>query len=76
MPARKLTADTYRTRRIKAAMVGAGYNQRQLAKKLGIGEDVLSRRLKDPFSMKVCDLILMCRVIKLDPKEILEVEAS
>ena len=48
MPARKLTADTYRTRRIKAAMVGAGYNQRQLAKKLGIGEDVLSRRLKDP----------------------------
>ena len=73
MPARKLTADDYRARKIKAAMVGAGYNQRQLAKKLGIGEDVLSRRLKDPFSMKVCDLILMCRVIKLDPREVLEV---
>lgn len=75
MPAKKLKADDYRTRKLKAAMVGAGYNQRRLAKKLGIGEDVLSRRLKNPFEMKVCDLILMCRVIKLDPKEILEVEA-
>lgn len=75
MPAKKFTANDYRTRRIKAAMVGAGYNQRQLAKKLGIGEDVLSRRLKDPLSMKVCDLMLMCRIIKLDPTEILEVTA-
>lgn len=75
MPAKKLTADDYRTRKLKAAMVGAGYNQRRLAKKLGIGEDVLSRRLKNPFEMKVCDLMLMCRIIKLDPKEILEVEA-
>lgn len=75
MPAKKLTADDYRARKIKAAIAEKGLTQEKLAERLGVDQSVISRRINHVENMKVCDLKQLCRVLNLRATEILEVEA-
>lgn len=73
MPAKKLTPDDYRARKIRAAIAAKGLTQKALAKRFNLDESVISRRINKVSNIKVCELEQLCRALNLSTSEILEV---
>lgn len=57
------TAETY-ARAIKAAMAFSGQTQQDLAKRMGIHEDTLGRKLRMPRTFTLGDLIEADKAVK------------
>jgi len=75
MPAKKLTPDDYRARKIKAAYVAKGMTQGDVAKRLKVEPSCMSRRIAHVSNMKVADLLSLCNLLGLSVAEVLEVSA-
>lgn len=74
MPAKKITPEVRATRLIRGAMAESDYNLEKLAKRLNKSTSTISSWVRNPYNLKVCDLMLLCKVIRLDPVKILEVQ--
>lgn len=74
MPAKKITPDDYRARKIKAAYVAKGMTQGDIAKKMKVEPSCMSRRIAHVSNMKVADLMSLCKLLGLSVTEVLEVE--
>ncbi len=73
MPAKKITPDEYRARKIKAAYVAKGMTQSDVAKRLKVKPSSISRRIAHVSNMKVADLLSLCNLLGLSVAEVLEV---
>ena len=75
MPNKRLTADDYKKRRIKAARSKKGLTQAKVAKKLGISQSNYQRiesNLVEYFKLDV--MWQLCKVIDLNPLELISEE--
>lgn len=75
MPNKRLTADDYKKRRIKAARSKKGLTQAKVAKKLGISQSNYQRiesNLAEYFKLDV--MWQLCRTLDLNPLELISEE--
>lgn len=72
MPAHKITEDERNKRLIKAAIAAQGLTQEKLAKRMGVSQPAVSRWLKCINQMTVRDFRRMCRLLEIDPMDLLE----
>ena len=76
MSEKKLTADDYRKRKIKSAMAAKGLTGQACAKKMKINDSVYSRMISNISACRVRDLEILCAMLNIDIKELLEVKVS
>lgn len=72
MPAQKITADERNKRLIKAAIAAQGFTQEKLAKRMGVTQSAVSKWLKCIDQMTIRDFRRMCRLLEIDPMDLLE----
>lgn len=73
MPAKKLTADDYRKRKIKSAMAAKGLTGEQCAKRMKMCGSAYSRMISRLSCCRVRDLEVLCMMLDIDIKDVLEV---
>lgn len=71
---KKLSRADIACRVLKSAQMRKGLTQSDLAKRLCVTQPVVSRWLKNCYSMRVSEFDLLCKTLSVNPNDILNIQ--